>query len=69
MGKRRSLLDWERDAIVQAMAAMEKVDSICAEFNVCRSYPGMLARRRGVEPRSSGGRPKSPQFDKPALST
>jgi len=54
----RRLLDWERTAIVDAYAAHEKRDSICAEFNVCPSYPGNLARRRGVKPRSENGRPK-----------
>jgi hypothetical protein len=50
----RRLLDWERDAITDAMDAGEKRESICAEFNVSRSYPSILARRRGVEPRSPG---------------
>lgn len=59
--KRRSLLEWERDAIVAAMAANEKRESICEEFGVSRSYPTTLARRRGLEPRSAG-RPKRSQL-------
>lgn len=68
MPKRRILLDWERDAIVDAMASHEKRDAICAEFNVSRSYPTNLARRRGLAPRGIG-RPKRLQFQKPALDT
>ena len=60
----RRLLDWERDAIVQAMADGEKADAIGAEFGVCLSYPGMLAKRRGLPPRSIRGRPKKPQLEK-----
>jgi len=63
----RRLLDWERDAIVQAMADGEKADAIRAEFGVCLSYPGMLARRRGVPPRTVKGRPKKPQLEKPVV--
>lgn len=62
----RRLLDWERQAIVDAMSGGEKRESICAEFNVSRSYPSILARRRGIEPRSAG-RPKRLQIEKPAL--
>ena len=63
----RRLLDWERDAIVQAMIDNEKRDSICAEFGVSRAYPGNLARRRGVEPRSPGRPSKRLQLDKPVV--
>jgi len=62
----RRLLDWERAAIVEAVKAKEKLESICSEFNVCHSYPGMLAKRRGIESRPLG-RPKSPQLNKPVL--
>lgn len=54
----RRLLDWERDAIVEAYAGNEKRDAICAEFDVSPSYPGNLARRRGLKPRSENGRPR-----------
>lgn len=60
----RRLLDWEREAIVQAMSDNEKRDSICAEFGVSRSYPGNLARRRGIQPRSSGRPTKRLQPEK-----
>lgn len=68
MQKRRILLPWERDAIVIAMASGEKREAICCEFNVSRSYPSTLARRRGVEPRGSG-RPKRLQQVQTALDT
>lgn len=64
---RRKLLDWERDAIVMAMASGEKREAICAEFDVCVSYPSVLARRRGI-PSRGVGRPKKLQIDKQALS-
>lgn len=64
---RRALLDWERDAIVAAMAAMEKREAIAAEFNVSRSYPSVLARRRGIEPRSKAR--KGLQLEKAVLAT
>lgn len=66
--KRRSLLDWERDAIVMAMAANEKIEAIANEFRVSRHYPTMLARRRGMAPRSKG-RPKSSQLATLVLAT
>lgn len=66
MPKRRTLLDWERDAIVDAMASGEKREAICAEFNVSRVYPTILARRRGLLPRSLG-RPKRLQLDQLVL--
>ena len=62
----RRLLDWERDAIVDAVASNEKRESISAEFGVCRSYPGMLAKRRGIKSNPKG-RPKKPQLLKPEL--
>lgn len=64
----RRLLEWEREAVANA-AAREKHDAICAEFGVCRSYPGMLAKRRGLKPKSIRGRPKKPQLEKPVLAT
>lgn len=65
----RRLLGWERDAIVQAMLDGEKVDAISAEFDVCPSYPGMLAKRRGLAPRTIRGRPKKPQIEKAVVLT
>jgi hypothetical protein len=65
---RRKLLDWERDAIVMAMASGEKREAICAEFHVCMSYPTVLARRRGIPSRGIG-RPKKLQLDKTVLAT
>lgn len=64
----RRLLDWERDAIVDAMHGGEKRDAIASEFNVSRSYPSILARRRGIDPRSAG-RPKRLHIEKPVLAT
>lgn len=63
----RKLLDWERNAIVEAMRDGEKRDAICAEFGVSRAYPSMLARRRGIPPRSKG-RPKRSQSSLAVLS-
>lgn len=68
----RRLLDWERTAITDAMASGEKREAISAEFNVSRSYPSILARRRGIEPRSAGrprNEPKRLHVDKPVVST
>ena len=62
----RRLLDWERNAIVDAMAANEKREAVASEFNVSRSYPSILARRRGIEPRSAG-RPKRLHLEKLVL--
>lgn len=69
-GIMRRLLDWERDAITEAMGAGEKRESIAAEFGCSRSYPSILARRRGIEPRSAG-RPatKRLQLDKTVVAT
>lgn len=55
--KPHNLLDWERQAIVDAYCAGEKVDAIAAEFNVSKQYPGMLAESHG-RPRRKSGRPK-----------
>ncbi len=60
----RRLLDWERDAIVLAMASNEKSESIAAEFGVSGRYPSLLAQRRGLPPRSTRGRPKKEHSDK-----
>ena len=62
----RRLQDWERVAIVAAMASGEKRDAVCAEFEVCRSYPSTLARRHGV-PSRGVGRPKRSQPETPML--
>jgi hypothetical protein len=63
----RRLLDWEREAIVDAMAGNEKREAIASEFNVSRSYPSILARRRGIEPRSPGRPAKRLQIVKPVV--
>lgn len=55
---RRRLLDWERQAIVDAMASGEKRGAISVEFGVSEHYPTMLARRHGIAPRGRG-RPKA----------
>lgn len=52
--KRRALLDWERQAIIDAYCADEKLDAIAEEFGVVRHYPTMLARRAGFPPRGRG---------------
>lgn len=66
----RRLLDWERDAIVDAYKAGEKRDAISAEFGVCGHYPRMLAARRGIAGRSAGRPPgKRSQAIKPVLVT
>lgn len=59
MSKRRSLLDWERDAIVAGVIAGEKETALAAEFGVSEDYPHILARRRGVPARQIG-RPQKP---------
>ena len=66
----RQLLDWERAAIVDAMRDGEKRDAIASEFNVSRSYPSILARRKGIDARSPG-RPSTKRLhvDKPVLTT
>lgn len=51
------LLDWERQAIVDAYRANEKREAIAEEFGVATQYPAILARRHGVPPRGRG-RPK-----------
>lgn len=56
----RRLLDWERQAIVDAFLAGEKIEAIAAEFGVTRSYPGVLARRMGVPARWTGRPPLCP---------
>jgi hypothetical protein len=42
-----SLLPWQKQAIIDAYLAGDKVDAIAVEFGVVDSYPGILARRRG----------------------
>lgn len=51
------LLPWQKDAIVEAYREGEKRESISEEFGVSEAYPAILARRRGVAPRSITGRP------------
>lgn len=58
------LLDWERDAIVEAYRDGEKVASISSEFGVSEDYPTILARRRGVVGRPCGRPRKTLQFSK-----
>lgn len=67
MAKRRSLLDWEQDAIVAAIKSGEKEDAVAAEFGVSEGYPHILARRRGVPARANGRPRKSVQFQETTL--
>jgi hypothetical protein len=67
MSKRRSLLDWERDAIVAGVIAGENEDALAAEFGCSDDYPHILARRRGVPARPTGRPRKSVQFQEPTL--
>lgn len=62
MQKRRSLLDWERDAIVAGVIAGENEDALAAEFGCSDDYPHILARRRGVPARPTGRPRKSVQL-------
>lgn len=62
----RRLLDWERDAIVMAYVAKEKIEAISAEFGVSVRYPSILAKRRGHQTRPTG-RPKMEHRRKPVL--
>lgn len=62
MSKRRSLLDWERDAIVAGVIAGENENALAAEFGVSDDYPHRLARRRGVPPRAVGRPRKTVQL-------
>jgi hypothetical protein len=48
------LLDWERQSILDAYSSGEKSDAIGEEFGVNRSYPGLLAKRKGLATRSNG---------------
>lgn len=48
------LSEEEKQALVRAYRRGEKIDAICARFGVDRSYPRILARRRGFAPRSPG---------------
>ena len=48
------LLEWERQAILDAYREGEKVAALCAEFGVARNYPRSLARRRGFPVRIQG---------------
>jgi hypothetical protein len=48
------LLEWERQAILDAYRGGEKVAALCAEFGVARNYPRSLARRRGFPVRIQG---------------
>lgn len=52
------LLDWERQAIVDAYVAGEKRESIGEEFRVTPQYAAILARRNGHPPRAAGRPPK-----------
>lgn len=65
-GKRR-LLDWERDAIVDAYARGEKLAAIGAEFGIKFNYVSMLARRRGLPPRPRFFRPTDSQSREMAI--
>jgi hypothetical protein len=48
------LLEWERQAILDAYRDGEKVVALCAEFGVACNYPRSLARRRGFPVRIQG---------------
>lgn len=50
------LLDWQRQAILDAYLAGEKVESISNEFGVDVAYPCKIAKRRGylVRTRANG---------------
>lgn len=67
MPKRRSLLEWERDAIVDGIIAGENEAALAAEFGCSYKYPHILARRRGVPARPTGRPRKSVQFQKSTL--
>ena len=54
MGK---LLDWQRQALIDAYMGGEKESALAAEFGVSPSYPGILAGRSGCEKRP-WGRPR-----------
>lgn len=58
MKKPYHLLPWQRQAIVDAYSAGEKLDALAAEFGINRSYPGLLAARHGI-PKRQMGRPRS----------
>lgn len=51
MGK---LLDWQRQALIDAYMGGEKEAAIAAEFGVSHNYPGILARRGGFDGRANG---------------
>ena len=51
MGK---LLDWQRQAVLDAYISGEKAVAIAAEFGISNRYPCVLARRSGFEVRANG---------------
>jgi len=62
--KPHSLEPWERQAILDAYLANEKVDAIAAEFGINNTYPGKLARSRNFFSRPKG-RPKIEKSENP----
>jgi len=53
----RKLEPWERQAIIDAYEAGEKIEALASEFGVDLSYPRKLASRAGHKLRAIG-RPK-----------
>lgn len=56
------LMEWMRQAIVDAYLDGEKRASIAAEFGVQPNHVRMLAASRGIPPRAARGRPKKVKF-------
>jgi hypothetical protein len=54
MGAPWRLEEWQKQAIVDAMEAGEKREAVAEEFGIRPHYASMLARRRGLAPRSAG---------------
>lgn len=66
-GVTHKLMDWERQSIIDAHGAHEKVEAIGAEFGVSPSYPALLARRSGLKVRPRGRPAKNAQLANPVL--
>ena len=64
--KYRRLLDWEKQAILDAYLDGEKVIAICAEFDVSHRYPVFLVKSLGLKCRMQG-RPKKATSQKVVL--
>jgi hypothetical protein len=61
------LLEWQKQAIVDAIGAGEKRSAVAEEFGVSDHYPTMLARRRGLKPRPVGRPAKTSHFPRAVL--